>query len=355
MTFEIVFVLLSLLGMVAALIADKMRPGMILFSVVVLFLCAGILTPKEMLEGFSNKGMITVALLFLVSEGIRQSGTLGQVIKKLLPQGKTTVFKAQLRILPSVAFISAFLNNTPVVVIFAPIIKHWAKSVNLPATKFLIPLSYVTLYLTLCFTSLFTLMDPLGVMPVFLQMTDGMDTKERRCIALKACTIAFIILVLFTLSGRFLFHFFGISTNGFRIVGGIIIFKIGYDMLQAHFTHVKLNETERKEYSKDITITPLAIPMLCGPGAISSGITLMEDASEYTFKIVLLGVIALVCILSFFILCASTQLLKILGETGNNVMMRLMGLILMVIAVECFISGIRPVLIEILKQAHACS
>ena len=128
MTFEIVFVLLSLLGMVAALIADKMRPGMILFSVVVLFLCAGILTPKEMLEGFSNKGMITVALLFLVSEGIRQSGTLGQVIKKLLPQGKTTVFKAQLRILPSVAFISAFLNNTPVVVIFAPIIKHWAKS-----------------------------------------------------------------------------------------------------------------------------------------------------------------------------------------------------------------------------------
>ena len=81
MTFEIVFVLLSLLGMVAALVADKMRPGMVLFSVVVLFLCVGILTPKEMLEGFSNKGMITVALLFLVSEGIRQSGTLGQVIR----------------------------------------------------------------------------------------------------------------------------------------------------------------------------------------------------------------------------------------------------------------------------------
>ena len=150
MTFEIVFVLLSLLGMMAALIADKMRPGMVLFSVVVLFLCVGILTPKEMLEGFSNKGMITVALLFLVSEGIRQSGTLGQVIKKLLPQGKTTVFKAQLRILPSVAFISAFLNNTPVVVIFAPLIKHCAKSVKLPATKFLIPLSYVTILGGIC-------------------------------------------------------------------------------------------------------------------------------------------------------------------------------------------------------------
>ena len=150
MTFEIIFVLLALLGMVVALALDKMRPGMVLFSVVVLFLCAGILTPKEMLEGFSNKGMITVAMLFLVSEGIRQSGALGQVIKKLLPQGKTTVFKAQLRMLPTISFISAFLNNTPVVVIFAPIIKRWAESVKLPATKFLIPLSYVTILGGIC-------------------------------------------------------------------------------------------------------------------------------------------------------------------------------------------------------------
>lgn len=116
MTFEIIFVLLALLGMVIALVLDKMRPGMVLFSVVVLFLCAGILTPKEMLEGFSNKGMITVAMLFLVSEdsSVRCVGTAYQ---KLLPQGKTTVFKAQLRMLPTISFISAFLNNTPVVVI----------------------------------------------------------------------------------------------------------------------------------------------------------------------------------------------------------------------------------------------
>lgn len=150
MTFEIGFVLLGLLAMVVALIMDKMRPGMILFSVVVLFLCAGILSPRELLEGFSNKGMITVAMLFLVSEGIRQSGALGQVIKKLLPQGKTTVCKAQLRMLPAISFVSAFLNNTPVVVIFAPIIKRWAESVKLPATKFLIPLSYATILGGIC-------------------------------------------------------------------------------------------------------------------------------------------------------------------------------------------------------------
>ena len=150
MTFEIIIVLLALIGMLAALIMDKMRPGMILFSVVVLFLCTGILSPKEMLEGFSNKGMITVALLFLVSEGIRQSGALTQLIKKLLPQERTSVFKAQVRILPSIAFISAFLNNTPVVVIFAPIIKRWANYVKLPATYFLIPLSYVTILGGIC-------------------------------------------------------------------------------------------------------------------------------------------------------------------------------------------------------------
>ena len=196
-------------------------------------------------------------------------------------------------------------------------------------------------YSMLCFTSLFTLMDPLGVMPVFLQMTEGMSAGERRSIALKSCALTFVILVLFTLCGRFLFHF-------------IIIFKIGYDMLQAHFTHVKLNENEKKEYSRNITVTPLAVPMLCGPGVISSGITLMEDAPEHIFKIALVCVIALVCLLSFIILCVSTRLLKILGETGNNVMMRLMGLILMVIAVECFINGMQPVLTDILRQAHAC-
>jgi len=150
MNVEVIIVLVALVGMLAALIMDKMRPGMILFSVVVLFLCTGILSPKEMLEGFSNKGMITVAMLFLVSEGIRQSGALTQVIKKLLRQEKTSVFKAQIRMLPSIAFISAFLNNTPVVVIFAPIIKRWASSVKLPATYFLIPLSYVTILGGIC-------------------------------------------------------------------------------------------------------------------------------------------------------------------------------------------------------------
>lgn len=206
-------------------------------------------------------------------------------------------------------------------------------------------------YSILCFTSFFTLMDPFGVMPVFLEMTQGMNDKERRHIALKACMVTFIILVLFAVSGRFLFKFFGISNDGFRIVGGIIIFKIGYDMLQAHYTNIKYSDRDKKRYSDDITITPLAIPMLCGPGAIANGISLMADAPDNASKIALVAVLAFVCFLTFLILCASTKLLKLFGETGNNVMMRLMGLILMVIAVECFISGARPIMIDILRQA----
>lgn len=203
----------------------------------------------------------------------------------------------------------------------------------------------------LCFTSFFTLTNPLGTMPVFLTMTHELDEAERRAIVKRATIASFLTLMVFTFSGQFLFKFFGISTNGFRIAGGIIIFTIGYDMLQARFTNVKLKNEEIKTYANDISITPLAIPMLCGPGAIANAIMLMDDANTLTLKGVLIGIIALVYFITFLILRASTRLVKMMGETGNNVMMRLMGLILMVIAVECFVSGAKPILLDILKQA----
>ena len=138
-SFSVAFVAFCLVFMIWALIADRLKPGLILFSCVVMMLCAGILQPKECLEGFSNKGMITVALLFLVSEGVRRSGILEHIILKLLPQKHTTLTRANAKLLPTIAALSAFLNNTPVVVIFAPIIKNWARKVGLSHTKFLIP------------------------------------------------------------------------------------------------------------------------------------------------------------------------------------------------------------------------
>ena len=203
----------------------------------------------------------------------------------------------------------------------------------------------------LCFTSFFTLTNPLGTMPVFLTMTNGMNDHERKAIVRRATIVSFITLMVFTFSGQFLFKFFGISSNGFRIAGGFIIVKIGFDMLQARYSNAKLKEEEVKTYADDISITPLAIPMLCGPGAIANAIMLMDDASTLSLKGTLIGIIALVYFITFLILQASTRLVRILGETGNNVMMRLMGLILMVIAVECFVSGLKPILIDILREA----
>lgn len=150
MSIDAIIVLTALIAMLIVLAMDKMRPGLTLLLVAIGFMLMGIITPKEMVAGFSNQGMITVAILFLVSEGVRRSGALDYLIKKILPQTKTSVRKAQLRMLPTISFISAFLNNTAVVVIFAPIIKKWAEFVNMPSQKFLIPLSYATILGGLC-------------------------------------------------------------------------------------------------------------------------------------------------------------------------------------------------------------
>ncbi len=190
-------------------------------------------------------------------------------------------------------------------------------------------------------------------MPVFLAMTKGLDNRDRKRILLRATVVSFIILITFTVCGQVLFSLFGISANGFRVAAGIIILKIGYDMLHARYSKVKLSDEEVKEYANDISITPLAIPMLCGPGAIANGIMLMDDANTWPLKFILFGSILIIYVITFFILAASTRLVKMVGETGNNVMMRLMGLILMVIAVECFVAGLKPIIIDILRQAMA--
>ena len=220
------------------------------------------------------------------------------------------------------------------------------KKLNLILMDTIIP------YALLCFTSFFTLTNPLGTMPVFLTMTNGLSDDERKHIIKRATIVSFVILIAFTLCGQFLFKFFGISTNGFRIAAGFIILKIGYDMLQARYSNAKLKDDEIKAYVNDISITPLSIPMLCGPGAIANGIILMSDATTIELKVTLITMIAIVYGISYIVLRLSTRLVNIIGETGNNVMMRLMGLILMVIAVECFVGGLKPILIDIIQMSR---
>ena len=150
MSSSAIFVTVVVVLLLVALIKEWLRPGLILFSGAVVFLCAGILSPSEVVAGFSNKGMITVALLFLVSEGVRRSGLLEKMLYRLLPSKRCGERKALFSMMPMVSFISAFLNNTPVVVIFAPMVKRWAERVGIPATKLLIPLSFATILGGLC-------------------------------------------------------------------------------------------------------------------------------------------------------------------------------------------------------------
>ncbi|UTW64610.1 NAAT family transporter [bacterium SCSIO 12741] len=203
----------------------------------------------------------------------------------------------------------------------------------------------------LAFTSFFTLINPLGTMPVFMTMTSELTPQQRRKTALKAVTVAFIALMIFAFSGNILFDFFGISINSLRMVGGIIFFLMGMDMLQARLAKTKVDENSARQYVDDISVTPLGIPMICGPGSITNAIVLMGDAPSYGHRITLIVVMALILLLTFLILWSSTKLIKILGETGNKVMLRLMGLIVMVIAVDFFFSGLKPVIIDILQSA----
>ncbi len=186
-------------------------------------------------------------------------------------------------------------------------------------------------------------------MPIFMTMTSELDVKHRTATAKKASIIGFITIIMFALSGQLLFNFFGISVNSFRIVGGVIFFIMGMDMLQARLGKVKIIESEMKSYVSDISITPLAIPMICGPGAITNAIVLMEDASTFERKLILFAAIFVVMLITYLILYSSSRIIKLMGQTGINVMMRLMGLIMMVIAVEFFFSGLKPIILSMLK------
>ena len=202
----------------------------------------------------------------------------------------------------------------------------------------------------LSFTSFFTLINPLGTMPIFMTMTADLDSEHRTKTAKKASIVSFVIIVMFAFSGQLLINFFGISVNSFKIVGGVIFFLMGMDMLQARLGKVKIKDSEVKSYVNDISITPLAIPMICGPGAITNAIVMMDTAYTLQMQITLIVAIFLVMLLTYTILYSSSKIIKVLGETGNNVLMRLMGLIVMVIAVEFFFSGLKPIMQDIISS-----
>ena len=150
MTAESIIVTITLLYIIAAFMLELMRPGLILFSAAVIFLATGIISSEEMIAGFSNNGLLTIAVLFLVNEGIKQSGLITRLFQLLLPRKKNPVMYLIPRIMVPVAFLSAFLNNLPIVVNVSPLLMKWASAMKISFKKFLIPLSYAAIFGGMC-------------------------------------------------------------------------------------------------------------------------------------------------------------------------------------------------------------
>lgn len=198
-------------------------------------------------------------------------------------------------------------------------------------------------FVVVTFVSIFTMIDPLGNIPVFIALTEGLSSKDVRRVAWRATLTATLILLLFQFAGQAIFSLFHISSNSLQIVGGVIFFVTGYEMLQARLTRsLHDNGPSDVTYANDIAITPLGIPMICGPGAITTVIIRMTDADSTVKQALLTLVIVVTLVITFIMLIGAKSILKFLGESGNKVLLRLMGLIVMAIAVELFFSGLTP-------------
>ncbi len=194
----------------------------------------------------------------------------------------------------------------------------------------------------LSFTSLFVIVDPIGLIPAFLAMTQQNTSQERVHMARLASLITFAILILSFFFGQKLLLAFGITLPAFEIAGGIVLLLVALDMLQARRTAIKETQEEKAEgiTKHDVAITPMAIPMLAGPGAITAVILLANKAETAAHHMILAGAIFLVSALTFLILGFVATRSKILSVIALKITGRLMGLILAAIAVQFILNGI---------------
>jgi len=199
------------------------------------------------------------------------------------------------------------------------------------------------------FAALFSVMNPLGTVPVFVGLTKGKTKKEIINIALYASINVFIILLISFFLGKYLLVFFGISIQSLKIAGGMIITTSGFALLTGTFSKhkgMKKSIEEDAQKRSDITLTPLAIPMLAGPGTISLLITYNQAYNTVIEILILTAAILSISILTFFILRSSNLIVKYLGASGLNALSRIIGFIVIAIGVEYILS----VILQIMKQ-----
>lgn len=225
MSFEMIVVLILIAAMLAGLIFEVARPDMVIFSVLVILLLTDILTVDEALSGFSNEGMLTVALLFIVAGAVQKSGLIDQMMAKWLENSRTQTGTMLRFFVPTSAF-SAFLNNTPIVVTFTPIIKNWCEKHGIAPSKFLIPLSYATIL-----GGTITLM--------------GTSTN----------LVVHGLLLDFGMEGFSLFTLAVVGVPA-AVVGLIYLFTIGYKLLPDNKGFSQQIKEDSKEYIAEMQVTP---------------------------------------------------------------------------------------------------
>jgi multiple antibiotic resistance protein len=194
----------------------------------------------------------------------------------------------------------------------------------------------------LAVSSIFFLVDPFAAIPSFLAITDGADAKRRARMARKGAITCFVVLSTFALAGRFIFRMFGITLPAFEVAGGLILLLIGLDMLEAKRspTQEASGDTEEASHKEDAGIVPLGIPMLAGPGAISSVMVLVGQVTTPWQMVAIIGCIAFTALVSFFVLSGASRVKGFLGETGIRILVRIMGLLLVALAMQFFVNGL---------------
>ncbi len=200
------------------------------------------------------------------------------------------------------------------------------------------------IHFTTVLVAFLAIMNPVANAPVFLGVTEGLDRSARARVAIHAVLLTFAIVTVFCLGGRALFEAFGITLPAFRIAGGVLVALVGYHMLQGESSQVHVPSDEDNALSKDaligIAVSPLAMPLLAGPGTIATAMNFSAGADlAGTARVV--GAFACVCLLTLLAFLGGEAMLRVLGQNSIKVLSRLMGLILSVVGVQMLIEGIK--------------
>ncbi len=194
----------------------------------------------------------------------------------------------------------------------------------------------------LALSSVFFLVDPFAALPTFLAVTAGADKARRRSMARKASITAWLVLSAFAIAGQYIFRMFGITLPAFEIAGGIILLLIGLDMLNAKRSPTQETgpDAEAAAIKEDAGIVPLGIPMLAGPGSITSVMVLVGQAQgHWSLLAAILAAIFITALICYLVLGNSDRVANMLGDTGIRILVRIMGLLLVALAVQYFVNG----------------